>query len=243
MAEQNNQESIKTNNKKPNKHLARKIAVITFLALDVIALPMYFISIAVNDYGHIKLFSFGEKQENTSYPTYSSQEPEWVSNAKRYENKMLSHINHELAKRGNGQCYTIAAISYVETGDHIYDFKIAGVSDNKLYTLVINTITANDIQSYMLDLTNSRLDDYGFTISYTTIINSHNDGKTVLYVSEGPDEKTLVTGFEYDDNMYFVYFEHECAHGAVISGEVPEQVFRNSGYIQDFYTFVRTYRG
>lgn len=242
MAEQNNQESVKTNNKKPNKHLARKIAVITFLALDVIALPMYFISIAVNDYGHIKLFNFEEKRGNTSYPTYSSQEPEWVSRAKKYENKMLSHINYELTKRGNDQCDSIAAISYVETGDHFYDFKIAGVSDNKLYTLVISTITANDIQSYMLDLTNSRLDDYGFTISYTTISHSYIVGDVFLYISKGPDEKELVTGFKYDDDMYFVYFEHECAIGTDISGEVPEQVFRNSGYIQDFYTYVRNNR-
>ena len=241
MAEQNNLEDINKNSDvKPKKHIVGKVFAIIFMAIDTIALAVFFISISVNEYGHMQLFSFNNKSRSTTAPTYStSQTPSWVTQAKHTEQMLLSHINLQLAKQSAEEPVTeIASATYEQIGENLYNFYISGYASSKMYKLSItNLSTTEDIQSYVIDMPYSSMDAYEYTLSYTDFISMDVTNHSAMYYSKGPDDKELMSGYYYDDHMFFVYMEHE--RKELPANEEADQIFKHGSLLEDYYWYLK----
>ena len=240
MAEQNKQENIKTN----NKHLVGKIFALTLVSLDVIALAVFFICITVNDYGHMTLFSYGNKDNRTSEPrTMPSSEsaPAWYTQAKETESNLLYHVNHQLAKQGNDRVVEIASVTYEQIGQSLYNFNISASTGTKLYTLKMTNInTTDEIQSYVINMQGTSFDYYAYTLSYTDLITLDVTDVSTMYYTKGPDNKELMTGYYYDDHMFFVYMEHERI--ALPANEEADHIYKHGSLIEDYFTYIKDYK-
>ena len=247
MAEENKQENIKKNDAiKPHKHLAGKAVAISFMALDTLALITFFVCIAINDYGHMTLFSYGSgnKDERTSRPTtqlgYST--PEWVVQAENTENKLLNHVNYQLSKQGHEACYELVSVTYEQIGQSLYNFNIAASTGSKLYKLAITELsTTQDIQSYVIDMPDSSFNEYAYTLSYTDIVLVNKNETSKMYYSKGPDNKELMSGYYYDDHMFSVYMEHERL--TLPANEEADQIYKHGSLIEDYFYYVKDVKG
>lgn len=244
MAEQNNLEGINKNSDvSSDKHLLGKIIAIIFMAIDTIALVVFFISISVNEYGHMQLFSFNNKSRPTTAPTYStSQVPEWITTAKHTENKLLYHINCQIGKQAGTSCTEIASVTYEQIGQDLYNFYISGYAGSKIYKLSItNLSTTEDIQSYVIDMPYSSMDAYEYTLSYTDFISMDVTNRSTMYYSKGPDDKELMSGYYYDDHMFFVYMEHE--RKPLPANEEADQIYKHGSLLEDYYYYLKDVKG
>ena len=247
MAEQNKQDNIKIyRDTNPSKHIVGKAVAISFMALDTLALITFFVCIAINDYGHMTLFSFGNgnKDARTSEPTtqlgYST--PEWVVQAENTENKLLHHVNYQLSKQGYEACYELVSVTYEQIGQSLYNFNIAASTGSKLYKLAITELSATqDIQSYVIDMPDSSFNEYAYTLSYTDIVLVNKNETSKMYYSKGPDNKELMSGYYYDDHMFFVYMEHEKV--TLPANEDANQIYKHGSLIEDYYYYVKDVKG
>lgn len=245
MAEENKQENIKKNDAiKSHKHLAGKVVAFIFMGLDTIALIVFYICIIVNDYGHMTLFSSGNKDVRTSEPTtqlgYST--PEWVVQAENTENKLLNHVNYQLSKQGHETCNELVSVTYEQIGQSLYNFNIAASTGSKLYKLAITELsTTQDIQSYVIDMPDSSFNEYAYTLSYTDIVSINKNETSKMYYSKGPDNKELMSGYYYDDHMFFVYMEHEKV--TLPANEEADQIYQHGSLIEDYFYYVKDVKG
>ena len=240
---QNNHEQIGTN-KKTQPYLTRKIVAVTFISLDVVAIPLFFVIYNAQNY---EPYSYTNKRESTYQyvgPSSSKKQGEeaWISEANTFDAKMQIFMYRELSKQGT---YTsnpvdIVCVTYNEKDANVYDFNIAAAVDGKLYKLTILNIETNDIQRKMYDMSDTEFDSYGFSLSYTTITHSVPiRGQQNLYISKDLNDKELVTGYTYDDHTYFIFLEHECAEGTSVVNEVPEQTFSHGSLIENYYCYLK----
>ena len=253
MAEENKQEEIKTNvdntSKKPS---ATKKVIYGILLLDAIAIPIFFLVQALN-YQHERRYGRQEytTKQTTSYDMVAGYE------ARHFANSMLHHANHEMEKQYGitmDPCGELVCVTYNEKSYKVYDYSIVAYadrkdSDDRLYTITIQDIEltySNDIQFYMLDLTEEALDTYAYTISYTTIVSKgvRPDSYSYFYISRGPDQKQLVSGVQFhNDGAYYVFREHECDSYMDMYSEQAEQIFREDSQIKNYYKWFIESRG
>lgn len=243
--DENKQEDIKTNDKKQSKF---KIIVKAILVIDVVGLLTFLIIKGIN-----ALKIMGGASSNEASTPYV-EEP-WVGNAKAFQDKMLSIANQELGKQygmAADTCIDIACITYQEKATpDTYDYSISAYAFrgnySRLYTITINDVDASsssDIQNHMMDMSKEQLDDYGYVVSYTKVVQaSIKTSNGYFYTSMGPDEKELVTGFYYEDDSYHVYQECEDIDNFNFTGHPEKQMFKNDSLIQNYYRYVLTAKG
>ena len=243
--DENKQEDIKTNDKKQSKF---KIIVKAILVIDVIGLLTFLIIKGIS-----ALKVMGGASSNEASTPYV-EEP-WIGNAKAFQTKMLSIANQELGKQygmAADTCIDIACITYQEKATpDTYDYSISAYAFrgnySRLYTITINDVDASsssDIQNHMMDMSKEQLDDYGYVVSYTNVVQaSVKTSNGYFYTSMGPDEKELVTGFYYEDDSYHVYQECEDIDNFNFTGHPEKQMFKNDSLIQNYYRYVLTAKG
>ena len=168
---------------------------------------------------------------------------------------MLSIANQELGKQygmAADTCIDIACITYQEKATlDTYDYSISAYAFrgnySRLYTITINDVDASsssDIQNYMMDMSKEQLDNYGYVVNYTKVVQaSIKTSNGYFYTSMGPDEKELVTGFYYEDDSYHVYQECEDIDNFNFTGHPEKQMFKNDSLIQNYYRYVLTAKG
>lgn len=253
MAEENKQEEIKTNvDNTPKKRNVGKMVLYSVLLLDAIAIPIFFLFQALN-YQHERRHGRPGKStaETSNYDTAVAYE------ARRFANSMLHHANHEMEKQYGiimDPCGELVCVTYNEKSYKVYDYSIVAYadrkdSDDRLYTITIQDIEltySNDIQFYMLDLTEEALDTYAYTISYTTVVSKgvRPDSYSYFYISRGPDQKQLVYGVQFhNDGAYYVFREHECDDYTDMYSQEAEQIFREDSQAKNYYKWLIETRG
>lgn len=247
--DENKQEDIEIKEKRSNKF---RIIAKTILLVDVLSLFVFLTVQCVQSCSKM-----GKPYDHRSQRTASTpyvEEP-WVGNAKAFQDKMLSIANQELGKQygmAADTCIDIACITYQEKATpDTYDYSISAYAFrgnySRLYTITINDVDASsssDIQNHMMDMSKEQLDDYGYVVNYTKVVQaSIKTSNGYFYTSMGPDEKELVTGFYYEDDSYHVYQECEDIDNFNFTGHPEKQMFKYDSLIQNYYRYVLTAKG
>ena len=228
MPKQNKHEEIETNEDEASKkrHIF-KVVLFSLLIFDIIAIPILILVMTNNN-----------KAESVSSLSISSG-PSNREEVNQFASKMVDIANYEIKKDYDDNCSNLVCVTYTQKELGKFDYTMMSYSSSgKLYKITLLDITSGQSspETYLLNQTLETIDNYGFLVSYTNVTKEKVlTSNSCYYISEGPDYKTLVTGFYYKDNTYYVYQEQENDDLSKLENTQPKQVFNSNGIIEKYY--------